>query len=61
MDIEKILQEYRDGDEGERLRLFLAFRDLRDYFGRIDEESPDDGFFVVRFPGSSKRHIARAA
>ncbi len=61
MDIDKILDRYRNGDEGERLRLFLAFRDLRDYFSRIDEEKPDDDFFMVRLPWSGKHHIPRAA
>ncbi len=61
MDIERVLEEYRDGDEGKRLRLFLAFRDLRDYFSRIDEECPDDDVFIVRALWSGKQHRARAA
>jgi hypothetical protein len=61
MDIEKILEEYRTGDEGMRLRLFLAFRDLRDNFSRIEQESPNDDFTILRFPWSRKQHIARAA
>ena len=61
MDIEKILEEYRNGDEGMRLRLFLAFRDLRDDFSRIEQESPDDDFAVFKFPWSGKHRIARAA
>ncbi len=61
MDIEKILAEYRDGDEGKRVRLFLAFRDLRECFSRIDEESPNDDLTVVRFPWSRERRIERAA
>ncbi len=61
MDIEKILDEYRKGDEGKRLRLFLAFRDLRDSFCRIEEECPDDDFAIVTFPWSKKHRIARAA
>ena len=61
MDIEKILEEYRKGDEGMRLRLFLAFRDLRDSFSRIEQESPDDGFFIVSFPWSRRHHVPRAA
>ncbi len=60
MDIQEILEEYRNGDEGKRLRLFLAFRDLRACFSSIDEESPDDYFFVVKFPWNRK-HEARAA
>ena len=63
MDIEKILEEYRNGDEGVRLRLFLAFRDLRDHFSWIEQESLDDDFsiVIVRFPWSRKHHIPRAA
>ena len=60
MDIERTLEEYRNGDEGKRLRLFLAFRDLRDYFSRIDQERPDEAFALVRSPWGGK-HIARAA
>jgi hypothetical protein len=56
MDIARILDEYRKGDEGKRLRLFLAFRDLRDAFSRIEQENPDDDFLIVRFPWSRKRH-----
>jgi len=61
MDIEKILEEYRKGDEGMRLRYFLAFRDLRDHFSRIDEESPEYDFRIVRFPRNRKHHVPRAA
>jgi len=61
MDVEKILEEYRNGDEGKRLRFFLAFRDLRDDFSRIEQESPDDDFAIIRFPWSRKHHVARAA
>jgi len=61
MDIEKILDEYRNSDEGKRLRLFLAFRDLRDYFSRIEQESPDDDFVLFKFPWSRKHRVARAA
>ena len=61
MDVEKILDEYRKGDEGKRLRFFLAFRDLRDDFSRIEQESPDDDFAIIRFPWSRKHHVARAA
>jgi len=61
MDIEKILDEYRNSDEGKRLRLFLAFRDLRDYFSRIEQESPNDYFVIFKFPWSRKHRVARAA
>lgn len=61
MDIEKVLDEYRNGDEGKRLSLFLAYRDLRDDFSRIEEESPHDDFTIIRFPWSRKHHVERAA
>jgi hypothetical protein len=61
MDIEKILDEYRNGDAGCRLRLFLAFRDLRDRFSRIEQESPSDDFDILKFPWSKNYHIVRAA
>ncbi len=61
MDIEKILEEYRNGDEGVRLRLFLAFRDLRDHFSRIEQERADYYFSIVKFPWSRKHHVPRAA
>jgi len=28
MDIERVLDDYRNGDEGKRISLFLAYRDL---------------------------------
>ena len=61
MDVDKILDEYRNGDEGMRLHLFLAFRDLRAYFSRIEQESPDDDLVIVRFPWNRKHRVARAA
>ena len=60
MDVGKILDEYRNGDEGCRLRLFLAFRDLRDYFSLIEQESLNSDLDVVKFPGS-REQVARAA
>ncbi len=50
MDVKAILDEYRKGDEGERIRLFLAFRDLRDYFSCIDDEAPVFDLTLFRFP-----------
>ena len=61
MDIEKILEEYRNGDEGMRLRLFLAFRDLRDHFSDIEHESPNDEFTLMAFSWIGKQHVPRAA
>ncbi len=61
MNIAKILDEYRNGDESKRLSLFLAYRDLRDYFTRIEEESSHDDFMIIRSPWSKKHRLARAA
>ena len=61
MDIENVLYEYRNGDEGKRLRLFLAFRDMRDDFSRIEQESPDNDLVLFKFPWSRKHHVERAA
>ena len=60
MDIEKILEEYRNGDEGMRLRLFLAFRDLRDHFSDIERESPGDGFALLGFSWIGQQHVPAA-
>ncbi len=38
MDIERVLSDYRNGDEGKRISLFLAHRDLRDEFSSIEQE-----------------------
>ncbi len=60
MNIEKVLEEYRDGDDSKRLSLFLAYRELRDHFSRIEQESPHDEY-VIRFPWHRKRDLPRAA
>lgn len=61
MNIEKVLEEYRDGDDSKRLSLFLAYRELRDQFSSIEQESSHDDFMIIRFPWSRKHHIERAA
>jgi hypothetical protein len=61
MDIEQILNDYRNGDEGKRLSLFLAFRELREMFERIELESSHEDFLLLRFPWSRKHRIAQAA
>lgn len=61
MDIEMVLDEYRSSDDSRRLSLFMAYRDLRDHFERIERESAHDDFSVIRFPWSRKRHVERAA
>jgi len=61
MDTEKVLEEYRDGDDSKRLSLFLAYRELRDQFSSIEQESSHDDFTVIRFPWSRKHHVEHAA
>ena len=34
--VERIVQAYRDADLGDRMSLFLAYRDLRDLFMEIE-------------------------
>ncbi len=46
MDINRILEAYRHGDEDKRLSLFLGYRELRDEFSRIEQERQ-----IVRLPG----------
>lgn len=54
MDREEVLGAYRKGDENKRLSLFLAYRDLRDDFSLIEQESAHDDFVIIRFPWSGK-------
>jgi hypothetical protein len=54
MDINAVLEEYRKGDDGKRLSLFLAFRELRDHFDRIEQQDPLDDFVVIQFPWTRK-------
>lgn len=46
MDIERILNDYRNGDEDKRLGLFLTYRHLRDEFSAIDQDKPGYLFSV---------------
>ncbi len=55
MNIEKVLNEYRDGDDSKRLSLFLAYRELRESFSRIEQESTHDDFVIIRFPWRKKQ------
>ncbi len=48
MDIDRVLDDYRNGNEDKRISLFLSYRDLRDAFSRIEQERevlqlPDKG------------------
>jgi hypothetical protein len=54
MDREEVLGAYRKGDENKLLSLFLAYRDLRDDFSFIEQESAHDDFVIIRFPWSGK-------
>jgi len=61
MNIEQVLDEYRKGDESKRLSLFLAYRELRDNFSSIEQESDHDDFTIIRFPWTRKHHVLKAA
>ena len=61
METEKVLEEYRDADDSKRLSLFLAYRELREQFSSIEQESSHDDFAIIRFPWSRKHHVERAA
>jgi hypothetical protein len=61
MDSAKVLEEYRIGDDAKRMSLFLAYRELREQFSGIEQESSHDDFTLIRFPWSKKNHIERAA
>src|SRR5512139_607758 len=66
MNREKLLEVYRKADDNGRLSLFLGYRELRDDFALIDQESEHDDFVIIRFPWSRKhwhkqRLVPRAA
>jgi hypothetical protein len=61
MDTDKILEEYQNGDDGKRLSLFLAYRELREQFSTMEQESVHDDFAIFEFSWSRKRHIPHAA
>ncbi len=61
MDTEKVLEEYKNSDDGKRLSLFLTYRELRDQFCSIEQESTHDDFTIIKFPWRRKRRVARAA
>jgi hypothetical protein len=42
MEIEQVLDDYRNGDEDKRLCLFLTYRDLREELSLIDQEKALD-------------------
>ena len=54
MNREEVLELYRKGDENKRLSLFLGYRDLRDDFSLIEQESEHDDFVISWFPWSRK-------
>lgn len=58
MEIDMVLNAYRVGDENKRLSLFLGYRDLRDQFEQIEEESEHEDFVIV-FPWNRKHHFPR--
>jgi hypothetical protein len=42
MQIDQVLEEYRQGDADKRLSLFLYYRELRDEFACIEQDEPAD-------------------
>lgn len=50
MDIEQVLDAYRNGDEDKRLSLFLGYRELRDEFSRIEQDIEAAHSFATRGP-----------
>ncbi len=54
MNREEVLDAYRKSDDSKRLSLFLAYRDLREDFSRIEQETPHDDFLIINFPWSRK-------
>jgi len=50
MEIEQVLNDYRNGDKDKRLCLFLAYRELRDEFSRIDRDHALDQFPILWSP-----------
>lgn len=54
MNREEVLELYRKCDENRRLSLFLGYRDLRDDFSLIEQESEHDDFVISWFPWSRK-------
>ena len=61
MDMEKVIEEYKSGDDARRLGLFLTYRELREQFSTIEQESSHDDFLILKFPWSKKRPSRRAA
>ena len=61
MDREKVVDEYKNGDEARRLGLFLTYRELREEFSRIEQDSPHEDFTILTFPWCKKRRTRRAA
>jgi hypothetical protein len=51
MDIDRVLDEYRQGDADKRMSLFLYHRELRDAFSGIEQDKPAD---LSVFSGISK-------
>lgn len=54
MNREKVLEIYRKGDADKRLSLFLGYRELREEFSLIEQESEHDDFVIISFPWSRK-------
>ena len=53
MDIDRVLDEYRQGNADKRMSLFLYHRELRDAFNGIEQDEPADlsAFYRISKPG----------
>ncbi len=61
MDRDKVLQQYKGGDDGRRLGLFLTYRELREEFLSIEQAGQHDDFRIIELPWSRKGRAKRAA
>jgi hypothetical protein len=57
MEIEQVLNEYRNGDEDKRLCLFLTYRELRDELSCIDQDGAVDQSAILCSPTFIHRGI----
>jgi len=59
MEIEQILNDYRNGDDDKRLCLFLTYRELRDEFNRVDQENAAHQSPILCYPTSVHRDMIK--
>ena len=55
MDRDRILDEYRNGDQDKRMSLFLYYRELREEFNDVEQESPPNLYSIQQAsPGKNR-------